>query len=129
MANKPNVNNSYKLVSAFLALILWGSWAFYVNEPSNSYVRFLVAGAQGLASFTITLIMVKIVTFFYAKLEKNSLQLILPTILTIALSASCLTIIHSVIGAPNILLTISPALSVAFLFCLMTTFQLRRSPA
>ncbi|MFT7088130.1 MAG: hypothetical protein ACJAZX_001585 [Rickettsiales bacterium] len=119
-------SKKFNLLSAFLAFILWGSWAFYVNSDSN--YRGLISGlTQGTASFMITLFMVKIVTWFFNFPPSNSATFIIPSLLTICITGSVLFIIHLAIKTPNILYTIYPALTVAFIFGPLATFKLKKS--
>ena len=115
----------YTLGSAALAFVIWGGWTFYVNRSASPAQQLLSSLVQGTASFIITLIMVRAVTWLYAHLPKNWAQLVLPAIFTVAVTVSCLALIHAMIGTPRIAPTIAPALTVAFLFCLFTAYKLR----
>ena len=130
---KNQVNNKttrtgkiYNLASAFLAFILWGAWAYYINGGYGLKTRIVSGIAQGTASFMITLFMIHTVTWLFYHLSNAYLQLILPAMLTVIFTGSCLAFIHYFVGTPNIVYTITPALSVAFIFCLFTTFKLKR---
>jgi len=60
---------SYKYTSAILAFVLWSFWAYFVNiESDNSIVS---AFGQGISSFFITLVMIKLIEFFYNLFPKN----------------------------------------------------------
>jgi hypothetical protein len=81
---------------------------------------------QGVGSFLITLIMVRSVAWLYHHLPAHSSRLVLPALITVAVTGSCLATAHALVGTSNIVQTISPALSVAFLFNIYTTVKLRR---
>ena len=120
----------FNLISATLAFLLWGGWAYYVNiETSVDEGRAspLSSGlTQGVGSFLITLIMVHTVAWLYHHLPAHSTRLVLPALITVAVTGSCLATAHALVGTSNIVQTISPALSVAFLFNIYTTVKLRR---
>jgi hypothetical protein len=112
----------YALVSALLAFALWGGWAYAINGGSLK-----AALIQGSASFVITLLMARTVTWLYRRMAGGWLQLWLPASVTILLTGSGLATLHRLAGTPHILPTIAPALCVGFAFCLFTSYTLRKS--
>ncbi len=120
---------AFNAVSAFLAFILWGGWAYFVNG-SQSFRTGVVSGlAQGTASGLITLFMIRAVACCFNRLTVSLFQSILPAVLTVSFTGSCLLCLHYIIGTPHIVVTIAPALSVAFVFCLFTTLKLKQKEA
>ena len=119
-------SKNFNLLSAFIAFLMWGSWAFYVNNNAN-YNGLTPGVAQGVASFIITIFMTYSVTWFFNLLPKIKIFLVIPSLLTICITGSGLFIIHSLIQTPRIFYTISPALTIAFIFCLFVTLKLRKS--
>lgn len=117
--NIKNVLKSYNYTSAILAFFLWGTWAYFMNIDSSN--NFISAFAQGIASFIITLIMIKIIEYFYYLLPKNKFSFILPSIITVFITSSFVVFIHIYINTQNILITVFPTVIVAFLFALFTT--------
>jgi FtsH-binding integral membrane protein len=113
---------TYSLVSALLAFAIWGGWAYAINGGSMK-----AALVQGSASFIITLLMVRAVTWLYRRMEGGWLQLWLPASVTILLTGSGLATLHRLADTPHILPTIAPALCVGFVFCLLTGYTLRKS--
>lgn len=116
----------FNLSSAVFAFLMWGGWAYYVNNGQGSSTGLISGITQGSASFIITLAMVHTVTWLYKNIPPSPLQLFLPAIITVSITASCLYSVHSLVGTPNIAYTIAPALSVAFIFCVFTCFKLDR---
>ncbi len=119
---KPYTRTSplFNLLSAIIALLLWGGWAYYINHS-------IISGfAQGTASFVITLVMVRSVTWWYHHLPVGYGRLLLPSMLTVGMTGTALACIHAYVGSAHIIKTIAPALTVAFLFCIYTTFKLRK---
>lgn len=124
---KPRTSRLFNVLSAFLAFLIWGGWAFYINGSPDINKGLISGFTQGVASFTITLLMVHLVTWFFYHLPGNWLQLPLAALLTTSITGSCLAGIHFVVDTPKILYTISPALSVAFAFCWYTAYKLRKA--
>ena len=114
-----NFLKSYSSLSAVLAFILWGTWAYIMNIDSNN--NLISAFSQGIVSFVITLIMIKIIEYFYNLFPKNKLFFILPSIITISITSSFVVGIHVIVNSQNILFTVFPTVIVAFLFALYTT--------
>ncbi len=126
MQKSVRTTSLYNLASAIAAFVMWGGWAFYVNSRNSDSSGIVSGIAQGTASFTITLLMVHAITFLYHKFNHLLLKLVLPALLTVSVTSTCLVLIHLLVGTPHIVSTIAPALSVAFAFCLLTTFKLNR---
>ena len=120
------ISKDYKYFSAIMAFILWGGWAFYVNSGSGISVRIIAGLVQGSASLIITLVMIKLVTAIFHRLPDNPLRIILAAFITVSITGSGLMLAHSVANTPRIIATISPALTVAFVFCLYTALKLHR---
>ena len=116
----------FNLGSALFAFCLWGGWAYYVNHSQGVYTGLISGLAQGTASFIITLGMVYAITWLYARIPASPIRLLLPAIITVSCTATGLYAVHSLVGTPNIAYTIAPALSVAFMFCVYTSYKLSR---
>lgn len=121
------VSARYRLFSASSALILWGSWAFYINSAKSQTIGLISGFTQGIASFIITLLVVSVVTTIYNRFPVGMGRLILPAAITVSAIGLCLILIHSAAGTPYILPTIAPSLGVAFLFSMFTSYRLRRA--
>ena len=119
-------SKAFTLLSASFAFMLWGTWAYYVNNDSSPSTRIVSALTQGTASFLITLFMVHAVTWCYRQLSTRWAQLIVPALLTVSVTGTCLACAHYAVGTANILATIAPALSVAFVFCVITAAKLTK---
>ncbi len=125
-AKKPGTSRLFNIISACLAFLLWGGWAYYVNELSQPGSGVVAGLTQGTSSFIMTLIMVHILTWLYHHFSAKILKLILPTLITVSISGSCLLGVHLWMGTPEILSTIAPALSVALAFSSFTTYKINR---
>lgn len=116
----------FNLISAALGFVLWGGWAFHVNRAADPWVSGLT---QGTCSFLITLVMVRAVAWLYHRLSTLPAGLVLPAVIVVSVTGSCLASAHAVVGTPNISKTIIPALSVAFIFNIYTAAKLQRMDA
>lgn len=126
MQKSVRTTSLYNLASAIAAFVMWGGWAFYVNSRHTDSSGIVSGLAQGTASFTITLLMVRAITFLYYTFKYPLFKLLLPALLTVSVTSTCLVLIHLAVGTLHIVSTIAPALSVAFAFCLLTTFKLNQ---
>lgn len=120
-------NRLFVVSSAFLAFVMWGGWAFYINSSASHTASIKAAMIQGSASFIITLLMVRSVAWLFVQWPKSHLQLWLPALITVGFTGTCLVSIHYLTGTPHIFRTVAPPLSVAFIFCLLTTYKLRKT--
>ncbi|WP_223788695.1 hypothetical protein [Marinicella meishanensis] len=111
---------------AVLAFVVWGGWALYANFHAGFVVAVISAVFQGTFSLVMTLCMGFLTAFLYHRLAVPWLQLVMPALLISLLALGCLTLLHHVIGTPEIMMTIWPALVVGYGFCLYRTIQLRK---
>ncbi len=126
MANSIKTTRYFNYISAFMAFILWGGWAFYVNLKDASNAGVISGLTQGTASFMITFFLVHSVTRLYHRFKHPVAKLLFPAIVTVCFTSMCLLLIHSLVGTPHILMTILPAITVAFSFCLFTSYKLHK---
>lgn len=110
----------FNILSAFFAFLLWGSWAYFINQNIKS------ALVQGVASFIITIFLIKCVTKIFNSLTLYSARFLLPTAITILITTSSLTVIHFLFDTKNIFYTISPPVTVATIFCFLVTAKLEK---
>lgn len=121
------INQRFTIVSAVIAFLLWGGWAYYLSyDKSVGMTSGIASGlTQGIASFTITLFMVKAVTLLFIRMPQSILSVLLAALATVSFTGSCLYLAHILVGTQNIILTIVFPLSVAFVFCLITAYRLK----
>ncbi len=127
-ASNAQTSRQFNLISAGLAFFIWGGWAWYINSKTaaSGQTSPLISGlTQGTASLLFTLIMVRSVTSIYHRLQHGPVRLVLPSVLTVIATGSCLVTAHFLVGTANIPATVAPGLTVAFLFNLLTTNVLR----
>ncbi|QDT44214.1 hypothetical protein Pan241w_43220 [Gimesia alba] len=114
----------FNFLSAVLAFLLWGGWAYHINSASSPQSGVVAALTQGTASFLITLFMVHAVTFLFHRFQKPFVKVILPAVLVNSVTGFCLVSVHTLMGTPRVFATILPALTVAFSFCIFTACKL-----
>ncbi len=119
-----HTSKHYRYLSAILAFLLWGGWAFFVNHDMESNSGAIAAITQGSYSFIVTLLMTHLIAFQFNKLSSSILRIILPPVMTVGITSIILIYVHTMAGTPSILLTVSPALTAALLFSLYTTYKL-----
>jgi len=88
------ISKRYELLSALAAFLIWGGWAFYINDGSGLGVRLTSGLAQGSASMAITMVMVRAVTGIYHHLPDNILRLFLPAVVTVSITGGGLAFMH-----------------------------------
>lgn len=108
------ITNKSKYLSAVLAFLIWGSWAYYINY--NTPNDLVSAFVQGIYSAVMTLLIIHLVAYFYNLLPKSNFYFLFPAFCTLIITS-----IHLLIKTSNILYTIAPALIISFLFSLFTT--------
>lgn len=121
------LSRSFNLLSASFAFVIWGSWAYFMNYQYGFYAGMLAGLIQGTASFIITLFLVHAVTYLFSRFTDYFCQLFLPAIITVTCTGTCLASIHALVGTPAIFHTITPAITVAFFFCVFTAIKLLRT--
>ena len=117
----------YRVISAALAFLLWGGWSFIVNGEDGLATRMVSSITQGTASFVITLVMVRIITWLYRRLPDVWFRVLLPAVITVTCTGSIVVLVHVLVGTPQITMTVIPAFTVAFGFSLFTAYKLKRS--
>lgn len=126
MATENKTSKRYNLLSAGLAFLLWGGWSYFVNRHAPEYSPLISALAQGAGSFVITLVIVRCVSWIYARLPGGAIRLLAPSVLTVTATGSLLYWIHMLVGTSEIAKTIALPLLVAFAFAVYTTFLIHR---
>ena len=124
LMNSIHTSKKYNFLSASLAFLIWGSWAFFINDDGVSHSGVVSAITQGSYSFIITLLMTHFITFQFNRISNGIYQIIVPPVITVSISGTILIYIHKMAGTPSILFTVSPALTVALLFSFYTVYKL-----
>lgn len=119
------LDQHFNLLSALFAFLVWGGWAFYVNDDSIS-TRIISGLGQGIISCTLTLLLIKMVTKTYYLLPKERRYLLLPAFIMFIFIGIISSSIHYLINTPNIIQTIAPSVLMSFGFCVMVTLKIRR---
>ena len=116
--------DKFSYISSLLAFLIWSIWTYIINiEGDNTFLSSIV---QGIYSAIITLFMVYLIKFFYNILPKKKRYFVLPSVFTVIITTSFITLIHIFINTHNIIYTILPTIFVAFIFSLYTTQKLKK---
>ena len=121
--SKP-INSVYKYSSVLFALIVWGLWAYIANDNATQDQRIISALGQGLASMSITLIMMRSIAYLTQVFSTRPYTLFIPGLVSFLGTSSFVVFTHYYLNTPNIALTVSAPLSVAFLFSLYTNYKM-----
>jgi len=113
-------------LSAVFAFLLWGGWAWHINSQTSTQSGIVAGLTQGTSSFLITLFMVHTITLLFHRFHHPFIKVLLPAVIVVCSTSLFLYTVHLVMGTPRILATILPAITVAFSFCLFTSFKLLR---
>lgn len=105
-------NEKEKYISAIFAFILWGTWSYFINIKDEN--RFISSFFQGIASFFITIFMVRLIIVFNRLFINSSFYIV--AILTVIITSSIVFIGHLLINTQNIFYTIAPTVVVSLLF-------------
>ncbi|MGB4711024.1 MAG: hypothetical protein WBH28_21305, partial [Fuerstiella sp.] len=87
----------YRVTSASLAFVTWGSWAYFVNSQAHVAGKaspLVSAIIHGAGSCMVTLIMMQSVTWLYQRFQQHRFRLFIPAAITTSVTASCMTTAH-----------------------------------
>ncbi|MFY9253259.1 MAG: hypothetical protein WAO83_07380 [Fuerstiella sp.] len=119
----------YRVTSASLAFVTWGSWAYFVNSQAHVAGKaspLVSAIIHGAGSCMVTLIMMQSVTWLYQKFQHHRFRLFIPAAITTSVTASCMTTAHYLAETANLPATIIPGVVVAFCFNVVTAMNLQQ---
>lgn len=123
MVSRVAQSSAVHLGFAFLAM---GGWAVFANRGHPLPSQLLAGLVQGTTSACITLVLKRAIEFLAAQFSGVA-ALVLPPALAFAISASALTLIHTVAGTPEIARTIAVPLTVATSYAALYNFSLWRA--
>jgi len=107
------------------AFVAMGGWAVFANRAHAMPAPFLAGLVQGGLSASITLFLKRLIEALAARFSGIAALLAPPTI-ACAVSASLLTLIHTLAGTPEILATIIVPLTVATSYAALYNYSLWR---
>lgn len=114
----------YKYVSVGGAFLMWACWTFYIN-PGSVQSRLFSALCQGVISATATSLMISSIKV----LSKHFNNYLAPAFIVTSITAFFGIFIHFLIGTPKIFATLAPAVSLALIFSLITSYNLSKKTA
>lgn len=107
---------------AFLAM---GGWAAFANRAHPMPAPLYAGLLQGAISATITLVLKRAIEFLAGRFSGLA-ALLAPPVIAGLVSASLLTILHTIGGTPEILKTIAVPLTVATSYAALYNYSLWR---
>lgn len=119
----PKIFTFYNLFSAFSAFFAWGGWSYYINYQADPSMGLISGLTQGISSFIITFITVVAIAKLYQSITHIFLKILLPAVIIVIFLTIMMILIHLQVGTPQILYTITPSLTITFLFCIATTYK------
>lgn len=113
-------------VHVLFAFLIMGTWAYYANS-NHPWPKPLIAGVvQGLISASITFVVKRTVEIVSAALNGFA-ALVLPAMAASMVSFICLVGIHTLVGTPEVWLTIALPFAAALLYVSSYSFALWKS--
>lgn len=120
MEKKYKKRTARAVLAGLLMAALWSTWGFYVNHEYGEDVAFRAAITQGSLNFIFNMIGVYILEFMYGIFGGPTIvRCILAILGTFSITTSCVYVGHYLSGTPEIVMTIAPAISVAFIFSII----------
>ena len=121
------------LLSAFVAFVGYGAWAFYANHAYIFSVSIKAALTQGSYSFVLTLSMTSVMEFLHQALGKVRSRLPLTILITCLFLYITSWGINKLLRTPEILMTILPGMIIGtiytFSYGLALEKLLKKTPA
>lgn len=114
-----------------VGFLLMGGWALWANRAHGLEEALLPALAQGVFSGAVTGVLKKSLEWMAGRVPP-ALAYVLPPVLTAATILALLTLMHTLIGTPEVVRTIAFPWSVSTLYAIVYNAGLvrsRRSPA
>ena len=113
----------YKYISISGAFLIWGFWTFYIN-PGSIQSRLTSALCQGVLSAIATALVIRSIKV----LQKYFRNILVPPLIMTFVTSSIAVFIHILIGTAKIFATLAPALCIALIFSIITSYNLSRNP-
>jgi hypothetical protein len=111
------------VVHVLFAFVAMGGWAVFANRAHPMPAPLLAGMIQGGLSAGITLFLKRVIETLSWHLDGIG-ALLFPPVITCLVSASLLTLIHSLSGTPEVLVTIVLPLTVATSYAALYNFSL-----
>ncbi len=111
-------------ISALVAGVIWGAWAYYVNIDSERV--FISATAQFFSSAIVTVLMSIIVLRTQAQFKAPFNRVLMPAVVSSIFAILILVTFHSIAKTPKLLVTILAPAIVGFVYSLFYSYQVNR---
>lgn len=99
--------------SGLAGFVVYGGWAYFVNESHGQDLAMMIGLVQGSYSFALTFVMTLVTEWLFLKCNGQFF-----TIMAIVCTALFVTpyLIHMLIGTPEILMTILPGFVIGSIY-------------
>ena len=117
------------LLAATAGLLVYGSWAFFINYEHGTLAALKAGLTQGSYSFVLTLSMAFLMEWLFQLSEQPRVQFSLTFFVTCLLLYSTSWGINALAGTPEIFLTILPGAILGTIYTLsytLTLYKLQR---
>lgn len=114
------------IVHVGFAFLVMGSWAAFANRAYPMPAPLYAGLIQGTISATITLVLKRCIEYLASRFTGVA-ALLAPPVIAGLVSASVLTVIHTIGGTPEIARTIAVPLTVATSYAALYNYSLWRS--
>ena len=121
--SRPLRSSALHMAVAFLGM---GGWAVFANRDHAMPAPVIAGLVQGCLSAVLTLVMKRMIEAVSARLPGLA-GLVLPPVLSVALSVAVLLSLHSLAGTPEIAATIALPLTVTTIYATSYSLALWRS--
>ena len=113
------------LAAGIAGFIVYGGWAYYINEP---YDMGVAAGmTQGTYSFVLTLSTTLLMEFLMDLFSTQKAQTALTVAATSLVTFATAYLIHVLVGTPEILLTILPGFLIGTVYTVTYVLTLKKA--
>lgn len=102
--------------AALLAFVAYGAWAYWVNRSHGNAQAWRALVAQGTSSFVTTFALATLVRFFQARVPREGIWRLAPSVLSTTVVACGLVIVHTLAATPALIATIAPSVAVGFCY-------------
>jgi len=114
------------LISALSGFFGFGLWAYWVNSDYGHSAATKAAFTQGSYSFIVTFLNTYVIEFVYRCLAGRRFRLMITVILTSSLVCSLSWCLNTLLGTPEVLMTILPGCIISSIYGFAYTLALKK---
>lgn len=115
------------VISALLGLLGYGVWAYWVNSEYGQSAAIKAAFTQGSYSFVVTFCNTFVIEFVYRYLIGKKYRLVITALMTSFLVCFLSWCINTVLGTPEVFMTILPGCIMTLVYGFLYTLTLKKT--